>query len=1492
MNKKTGAVIAQGSGSVEVVNEGRHRRVLEARGSSSMRMLTLADRGREHRLVVTGVVDEKLSDISKEFRRLGVYAEVYRDHSTGRSELAGSVFGEQARERAQRLADVVGQSVLVVADGREVSVKPNVAQVCAKCGAKLVLVKLGAGMVRACPEYLNGELEHTSQVANKRTQLPRKRAQDGQFWAVPVDYAETNYGSEQQVFIVERPTADEAMRQVEGYLESDVPDGSWIEPGVYQVFVPDEEFADELDEEVDLSEQGTVCTWFLKEPVGPFNSDTEAEQAVPGAIDKTYITVGDRYGKKANRKRSDFTDPVFESMSSDEIEYAKNQLAMGNNYMVILPAGMGEPLYIDSFESAKEMAKQFGAGVRVIDLAKSAGKRSDFMDPVVEYGTWYVIDTSMGTETVSAEVAGAVNTVGDVWDAGLLEGEPDNPGQSIVEVTFEGYCARLSAPGYLDATEWLGPFASEQEAMNALRDAFDIDELWDEHGARKFVHQKIGINVGDHIKLLEGYDTIDGVLGDPGDIGEVKQIVPELDLIEIQLDNGNLFDINQKDEGKSWEKIGGARKRALLWGDFNKSISTMELADGSAEIWLYGLPDDMESILIGQGAANIEGIEGAVGGAYDSLDEANKVGEQLAADYGLQKRSIKSRVIRAQGGNWWVIAVHWSDGNDASWEDWVVQAGTADEAYSKVCDAVESDAPGGDWQGTDPDAYMIEADIDPNELEPEDRADYEEGNYEMPYDIWTVYPPEADGGPFGSEDEASTHARSWNPLRVLSRTKGAPASWVEDEDIWDKAKESVGPDDGSYDDYWAVVTTVYKNMGGKVKGKESRKRQAFDEFIITKDCESPSGMKFKKDEVFSEVEVAQYGIPMDCVEFLSDENLADAKISGKKSRKRAHYTYGPEDSAVDDDVEYHITINGQYLANGNPPTDLNLVLSPEIIARIEVAELNEASSVENWWPADTWMSMSEAGRIGVLEQLAGTPLGFLAQGAAILATLDWWSLITVIDRLAGGRDNGDLWLVEYLKPIMSGDAKLTASRVIMYIRVRGTLAMASILYALDDTAGWNYADVRDNQGWICDWYKMDRDVGIGYPISEVSTQVARKLSALLRPINFGKRAIGRIQDARKKVGGKQKRAFDGEEGKNAEPEDDDIIFDGRDAYQNDRLIIQQSYDNDRYKILSTGDDFDSIENAIKAYQNADGFWGDVWYQDDHGGIEPMHLGGKKHALTAGDLYEVATSATVDSAYVADEVYELGAGTRVKYLKSENGADIFEITDGEFEGYQFMLQSGDTNILSKVSLINKKMQGMWKSSGAEFMYRHEGNTAIIYLPAMREISVPWNSFDAFMNEHYSEFTTREEPDYRRYLISANDMYNFLISNGINPNDYADGDVDITDADELDAYWESGDTNILSKVSLSRRIKANKITLHAGGNRAPGGFIIVDSETGDDILVQSDVDFPALAMAFGWSGNESDIEGASDFLYEHDGETAEDPGYFKLSKVSLGNKKIGL
>jgi hypothetical protein len=76
---------------------------------------------------------------------------------------------------------------------------------------------------------------------------------------------------------------------------------------------------------------------------------------------------------------------------------------------------------------------------------------------------------------------------------------------------------------------------------------------------------------------------------------------------------------------------------------------------------------------------------------------------------------------------------------------------------------------------------------------------------------------------------------------------------------------------------------------------------------------------------------------------------------------------------------------------------------------------------------------------------------------------------------------------------------------------------------------------------------------------------------------------------------------------------------------------------------------------------------------------------------------------------------------------------------------------------------------------------------------------------------------------------------------------------------------------------------------------GYFLVVNVDTGEDLLVQGEFDFPPLASTFGWSTCHPCTDGtinchecgatpgelissAVDFLDDHIGDTAEDPGYF--------------
>jgi hypothetical protein len=88
-----------------------------------------------------------------------------------------------------------------------------------------------------------------------------------------------------------------------------------------------------------------------------------------------------------------------------------------------------------------------------------------FMRPQTRYDRWLITDDDCIPEGYVTELKDALN--GEV---------------------IPGWCARLSAPGYMDRTDWVGPFDTELEAALELERMYRYDdadedeaeaEMWD-----------------------------------------------------------------------------------------------------------------------------------------------------------------------------------------------------------------------------------------------------------------------------------------------------------------------------------------------------------------------------------------------------------------------------------------------------------------------------------------------------------------------------------------------------------------------------------------------------------------------------------------------------------------------------------------------------------------------------------------------------------------------------------------------------------------------------------------------------------------------------------------------------------------------------------------------------------------------------------------------------------------------------------------------------
>lgn len=96
-----------------------------------------------------------------------------------------------------------------------------------------------------------------------------------------------------------------------------------------------------------------------------------------------------------------------------------------------------------------------------------------FMKPEIYHGTYFQVSTTMGNETVPTDIIGRTMAVHVDALLNYLKGTPDDPEECCEVLT--GWLARMSAPGYLDCTDWT-THKSEQAAQAYLADMYGTDD--------------------------------------------------------------------------------------------------------------------------------------------------------------------------------------------------------------------------------------------------------------------------------------------------------------------------------------------------------------------------------------------------------------------------------------------------------------------------------------------------------------------------------------------------------------------------------------------------------------------------------------------------------------------------------------------------------------------------------------------------------------------------------------------------------------------------------------------------------------------------------------------------------------------------------------------------------------------------------------------------------------------------------------------------------
>jgi hypothetical protein len=88
----------------------------------------------------------------------------------------------------------------------------------------------------------------------------------------------------------------------------------------------------------------------------------------------------------------------------------------------------------------------------------------------IRHGRWFELYSTEGQYLVPQEF------IGKQIDVTAKEAQPYIQGEFIQARVVDGYCVRLSSPGYLDCTEWFGPFETYEEAQDHLTTLFgDIE---------------------------------------------------------------------------------------------------------------------------------------------------------------------------------------------------------------------------------------------------------------------------------------------------------------------------------------------------------------------------------------------------------------------------------------------------------------------------------------------------------------------------------------------------------------------------------------------------------------------------------------------------------------------------------------------------------------------------------------------------------------------------------------------------------------------------------------------------------------------------------------------------------------------------------------------------------------------------------------------------------------------------------------------------------
>src|SRR5580692_9842848 len=109
------------------------------------------------------------------------------------------------------------------------------------------------------------------------------------------------------------------------------------------------------------------------------------------------------------------------------------------------------------------------------------------MRPEVQKLVMYHVESNEGDELVPENLCGdlRIENKNIVWSQGPVFVVADYTDARVEEIKSierkEGFYSRLSAPGYLDCTDWIGPYKTSKEALDAVKEEYEVDDNGDSY---------------------------------------------------------------------------------------------------------------------------------------------------------------------------------------------------------------------------------------------------------------------------------------------------------------------------------------------------------------------------------------------------------------------------------------------------------------------------------------------------------------------------------------------------------------------------------------------------------------------------------------------------------------------------------------------------------------------------------------------------------------------------------------------------------------------------------------------------------------------------------------------------------------------------------------------------------------------------------------------------------------------------------------------------